>query len=433
MNSNSTTKNRSLYWFDQDLRLDDNPALARAASGADELLCLYIDDEARFAADRFGTPRTGDIRAAFIDASLETLAHGLAASGQRLLRLGGDPVALIAELIARHKINRVVRSRHFGWYETIQWSELESSHPAVDFVEVDGYTLFDESQLMRAEDFPPTFSRFRRHVEKNLEVPPPAGETRLPPPIEAGAPGLADKPETPAPEAVFAGGEAAAIAHLEAYFGSPAPSSYKLTRNELDGWNNSSKFSPWLAAGCVSVRRVYRWIKDYENDNGANDSTYWLYFELLWREFFQWYAKTHGPRLFLPGGLNDDLPDTGFNAGRFESWCHGQTPWPLVNACMSQLNRTGYLSNRARQIVASSLVYDLGIDWRAGAGYFESRLVDYDVASNWGNWQYIAGVGADARGGRHFNIARQARQYDPDASYANKWQRMAEPLAAPAA
>jgi deoxyribodipyrimidine photo-lyase len=104
---------------------------------------------------------------------------------------------------------------------------------------------------------------------------------------------------------------------------------------------------------------------------------------------------------------------------------------------MQQLNHPGYLSNRGRQIAASSLVYDLGLDWRAGAGYFENRLVDYDVASNWGNWQYIAGVGADTRGGRHFNIAKQTRQYDPDGSYVDRWTRSSargtDSLASPAA
>jgi len=88
---------------------------------------------------------------------------------------------------------------------------------------------------------------------------------------------------------------------------------------------------------------------------------------------------------------------------------------------MRQLNQTGYMSNRGRQLVASCLIYDLGIDWRYGAAYFESQLLDYDVASNWGNWQYIAGVGADPRGGRHFNLDKQARTYDPEQRFIQTW------------
>jgi deoxyribodipyrimidine photo-lyase len=123
----------------------------------------------------------------------------------------------------------------------------------------------------------------------------------------------------------------------------------------------------------------------------------------------------------MPGGISAENPAYDFDAGRFECWCKGETRWPLVNACMQQLNRTGYLSNRARQIVASALINELGLDWRCGAGYFEQRLIDYDVASNWGNWQYIAGVGADPRGGRHFSIEKQTRQFDADGSFVAKW------------
>ena len=424
-----------LFWFNHDLRLDDNPALAAAAELGNELLCVYCDDQNKLGPDGFGTPRLGTLRANFIDTSLSQLARDLAQCGQQLLRLSGDPVASIDDLIARFNVEAVVRSRHFGVYENRQWQLLIERHTAVDFVEIDSYTLFDIGQVMPPSDFPPTFSRFRRPVEA-LSIPLPVEQPTLPPApqaLESSRPVMRDA----GAGRLFAGGEAAARAHLERYFSSAAPSRYKQTRNELDGWFNSGKFSPWLAAGCLSVRRLYQRIKQYEDANGANDSTYWLYFELLWREFFQWYARTHAERLFAFSGLNQQPPDSGFNSGRFQTWCSGQTPWPLVNACMQQLNQTGYLSNRGRQIVASSLVYDLGLDWRAGAGYFENRLIDYDVASNWGNWQYIAGVGADTRGGRHFNIAKQTRQYDPDGSYIDRWtrdhDREAESLASPAA
>jgi deoxyribodipyrimidine photo-lyase len=89
---------------------------------------------------------------------------------------------------------------------------------------------------------------------------------------------------------------------------------------------------------------------------------------------------------------------------------------------MKELNATGFLSNRGRQIVASCLVNELAIDWRYGAAYFEQQLLDYDVGSNWGNWQYLAGVGADPRGKRHFDLEKQTKQFCPDGLYINKWQ-----------
>ncbi|WP_371924928.1 FAD-binding domain-containing protein [Endozoicomonas sp. SCSIO W0465] len=111
-----------------------------------------------------------------------------------------------------------------------------------------------------------------------------------------------------------------------------------------------------------------------------------------------------------------------FYPERFQKWCAGNTPWPIVNACMKDLQATGYLSNRGRQLVASCFIHELGMDWRYGAAWFEQQLVDYDVGSNWGNWQYLAGVGADPRGCRHFDLDKQARQYDPDGSYVKRWE-----------
>jgi len=222
-------------------------------------------------------------------------------------------------------------------------------------------------------------------------------------------------------EKAFTGGESAALAHLSTYFSNAAPASYKETRNALDGWTSSCKFSPWLASGCLSVRKILQSLREYETQRGANDSTYWIYFELLWREYFQWYAKRHGAKLFRFTGLTKKPLHTSFYSERFKKWREGQTPWAIVNACMNELNNTGYLSNRGRQIVASCLVNELQLDWRCGASYFEQQLIDYDVASNWGNWQYIAGVGADPRGGRHFNLQKQTQIFDPEHQYIQRW------------
>ncbi len=411
---------RTLYWLDQDLRLDDNPALEYAAAGASELLCVYCHDASRQAVDSFGTPRQGRMRQRFIAQSLAQLSRDLRPLGQSLLQVSGAPVMNLQRLLGEHRIQRVVRSRHFGVLENRQWEWLRRDNPAVDFVEIDGYTLFTQEQIMRIGDLPETFSKFRRQTER-IPVISTVERGRLPPPVIAVDANSPEAGIAAAAAVQFVGGEDAAAAHLDSYFDGRSPSSYKQTRNELDGWPNSSKMSPWLATGCLSVRRLYQRLKQYEASHGANDSTYWLYFELLWREYFQWYARQHAKKLFMPGGITGDNPDYDFDAGRFERWCRGETRWPLVNACMQQLNLTGYLSNRARQIVASALVNELGLDWRCGAGYFEQQLLDYDVASNWGNWQYIAGVGADPRGGRHFSIEKQARQFDADGRFVAKW------------
>jgi deoxyribodipyrimidine photo-lyase len=126
--------------------------------------------------------------------------------------------------------------------------------------------------------------------------------------------------------------------------------------------------------------------------------------------------------LFRQGGGARKVRRCTFEPRSYARWCAGSTDYPLVNALMHQLVATGWMSNRGRQIVASCLVNELGLDWRYGAAFFEKHLLDFDVASNYGNWQYIAGVGADPRGGRHFNLEKQAALYDPDGRFTLRWE-----------
>jgi deoxyribodipyrimidine photo-lyase len=219
----------------------------------------------------------------------------------------------------------------------------------------------------------------------------------------------------------YQGGESAALNHLKSYFASNAPSSYKTTRNALDEWTHSTKFSAWLANGTLSVKVLLNRLRQYEREVVANGSTYWIWFELLWREYFYWYAIEHQEDLFLFKGIGDYRPSTRHDDQRLAQWQNGETKYPIINACMCQLNHTGYMSNRGRQLVASCFIHELGLDWRYGAAYFEQQLIDYDVGSNWGNWQYLAGVGADPRGSRQFNLKKQTQQHDPNGEFMDKW------------
>ena len=163
-------------------------------------------------------------------------------------------------------------------------------------------------------------------------------------------------------------------------------------------------------------------MKRYEEKHGANESTYWIFFEMMWRDFFRFMAKKHENKIFLKGGLNDEAdPNWQEDRGLLQRWIDGQTGVPFVDANMREIARTGYMSNRGRQNVASFLVHDLELNWQMGAEYFESVLIDYDVASNWGNWQYVAGVGTDPRKNRYFNLLAQANRYDPNGEYVRQW------------
>jgi deoxyribodipyrimidine photo-lyase len=197
--------------------------------------------------------------------------------------------------------------------------------------------------------------------------------------------------------------------------------SYKETRNGMLNTDDSSKLSPWLSLGCLSPRYVFEEVGRYETKRIKNDSTYWLIFELRWRDYFRFICSKHGNNIFKPGGMQKLNLPWKQDEKRFEQWCQGKTGFPLVDAAMRELATTGWMSNRGRQNVASFLTKNLGIDWRMGAEWFESLLIDYDVCSNWGNWNYTAGVGNDARGFRWFNITKQSKDYDFEGDYLRHW------------
>ena len=227
----------------------------------------------------------------------------------------------------------------------------------------------------------------------------------------------------PYQDADWHGDEASALAHVKRYFSSNLPQRYKQTRNGLVGTDYSTKFSPWLAVGALSPRAIWEALEAHEAERGQNDGTYWIWFELLWRDHFRLMMRRFGRRLFLKYGLLDapPSPKADQKPAIFQMWTQGRTKEPFVDAGMRELAATGYLSNRMRQNVASYLIHELQGDWRAGAAWFEHSLIDYDVHSNQGNWAYIAGVGTDPRGGRAFNIQKQAQDYDRSGDYRKLW------------
>ena len=163
-------------------------------------------------------------------------------------------------------------------------------------------------------------------------------------------------------------------------------------------------------------------LKAFEAEHGANEGSYWLWFELLWRDYFRLLHRKYGRRLYRASGLNGHHTPA-HDPDAFARWRTGQTGEALVDAGMRELAATGYLSNRMRQIVASHLIHECACDWRAGAAWFEAQLIDYDVCSNHANWLYIAGHGTDPRGGRRFNPDKQTREYDADGRYRALWSR----------
>ena len=165
---------------------------------------------------------------------------------------------------------------------------------------------------------------------------------------------------------------------------------------------------------------IYWKVKEFEKEVKKNQSTYWLIFELIWRDYFKYISLKHGNKIFQLEGIGKSERNWEIDKERFEKWANGETGIPFIDANMRELNSTGFMSNRGRQNVASFLSKEVQLDWRMGAEYFESMLIDYDVASNYGNWMYVSGVGNDPRD-RYFNIISQAKRYDANGEFVKHW------------
>ena len=436
-----------VFWFRNDLRLHDNPALQQAISLAERhhtwLLPVYVHDTALQLTSPWGFVRTSEHRLAWTAMAVQDVAEQLAALGSQLLQITGDPSEVLAKLMSDLGASTLVCEDIAAPYEQVHVQTLKRglAAPGVEVQKLWQSTLMAPDQLpFEPHDVPDTFSAFRRAVERHSSAPakPAPAITRLPAlPAHTSPELLTTSPPTPlsihAPlndprsafpwaQPEFHGGERAALAHLAQYCKRGLPHSYKATRNGLYGCDYSTKWSPWLATGALSARQAWATIQAFEAQQGATDSTYWIGFELLWRDHFRWLHLKHGERLYGLRGLSDAALQTStHNARGFERWRTGQTGHALIDAGMRELNATGYCSNRLRQNLASFLIHDLRCDWRAGAAWFESQLIDFDVYNNQGNWLYLSGRGTDPRGSRRFNPDKQAHDYDADGTYRKLW------------
>jgi len=400
-----------IVWLRSAFRLDDQPLLAQAARDCDALLIV---------AERSAGPRTGPHRAAFHAESLHALDVALGAAGQRLYVLDDDPVQRVPRLATALAAEAVYVNASPGSEEATALARLARGLPDSCRLQPGrDNRLFDRVPL-DPQDWPMSFSRFRRKLGTAIRPGSPEDAPASLPPAPADVE-WTTRPQPVDRSGLFEGGEAAGRGRLVEYvFERRHLLRYAQTRNGLLSVDDSSRFSPWLAHGCLSVRRVWSEVERFEAEVEANESTRWLKLELLWREYFRWLMDATGRALFRPAGLADAPPACVPDEGRLQAWRDGMTGVPLIDAAMRELAATGYLSNRARQNAASFLVKDLRQDWRAGAAWFERQLVDFDVASNWGNWAYQAGTGTDTRD-RWFNVVGQARRYDPDAEYLAHW------------
>ncbi len=420
----------AILWLRTALRAHDNPLLT-AAQDYDHILPVYVLPK-DLSATHYGVPRLSAHRLQFTLEALDDLKSSLQSLGSDLYVLQGDPEDVLPKLAEQTGATTLIYEESVTSEEKIAESKtLDASGLQPKAIWTN--TLFHIDDLPFApHQMPDVYTSFRKAVEKQCEVreetPTPDGLPPLPDSLTINVlPTLEDygliTPPTDERSAFpFQGGETAALNRLQDYLWQTKHlSHYKRTRNGLIGTAYSSKFSPWLAQGSISPVRIYHTVKRYEEEVAKNKSTYWLIFELIWRDYFRYIALKYGDRLVYPGGLKLKDVDWDGRDEDFEAWAEGRTGVPFVDANMRELKTTGFMSNRGRQIVASYLAHDLGVDWRKGAAWFEHLLKDYDVHSNWGNWAYVAGVGTDPRDNRYFNILSQARKYDEQGAYVRLW------------
>tara|TARA_B100001248_G_scaffold261796_1_gene254335 strand:- start:6924 stop:8063 length:1140 start_codon:yes stop_codon:yes gene_type:complete len=356
----------------------------------------------------------GAYRKAFYLQSLQHLSDELVKLKQKIYFVHD-----IAESLNKiPKPKQVIASRSYNAWELKKEKLIE---PPIKFF--DQNTLYQEKELpFTIQKLPDTFSAFRRKIELQdkfsadpikIDILPPESEHRLVslplPKIEQSNPN-------------FLGGEKAGLARLQHYlWDTNKVDHYKETRNGMLEFDDSSKFSPWLALGCLSPNTIYRELKAYEEQVCKNESTYWLYFELLWRDYFKYLSLKYKEKLFEPGGIqNKNLSNIKEDSCLLEKIQSAKSGDDFIDANIKELLATGWMSNRGRQNVASFFCKELLLDWRLGANFFQKHLIDYDCESNWGNWAYLAGVGTDPRD-RKFNTKKQAEIYDPDAAYRKKF------------
>lgn len=419
-----------LIWYRTDLRIMDHEPLARAVKSGAKVMGVYCFDPDEYTQTVLGFEQTGAFRAELIRQSVLDLKRQWADLGAELWVGVGKPEVLIPELCQRHQIREVKYHRDVTDIElkTELALEQELMKQSVLFTGYWGHTLYHPEDLpFPIKHLPSMFTEFRRKTEREssirdcFEAPlllwpiPNVAQTEVPVM-------LATQKADPRTAWPFSGGETAAISHLNRYIWElELLKSYKDTRNEMLGTDYSSKLSPWLSLGCLSPRYVYREVKKYEEKRIKNESTYWLVFELMWRDYFRFVAHKYGNQIFKPGGIQHLTLPWKKNRELFDMWREGKTGYPLIDANMKELLLTGFMSNRGRQNVASFLTKNLGVYWIWGAMWFQSQLIDHDVCSNYGNWNYATGIGNDARGFRYFNIPHQAKEYDGEGNYARYW------------
>ena len=426
----------ALVWFRNNLRTQDNKPLLKAIASKKRVIGAYFFDPRQFQMSSFGFKKTQKYRAQFLIETVKNLQENLKNNNITLLIFYKKPEEHIKTLIDKYNISEIHSQKEWTQEENLVTSTIQNylSGTIIHYTYYDQFLFHPEDiPYTNFKDIPEVFTQFRKKCEKEISVRPLLrdahklthinliGQTTKIPNLETL--GLTPFKKDRRSAFPFMGGEESAWQRLRHYFWDTQNLTiYKKTRNGLLGKDYSSKLSAWLANGSISAKQIYWEVKSFEKHIKKNQDTYWLIFELIWRDYFKYISLKHNNHIFKIDGVLQKNYKWKHDKKTLHQWINGTTQYNFVNANMIELKKTGWMSNRGRQNVASFWAKEQEQDWRIGAAYFESMLIDYDVHSNRGNWIYNAGVGNDPRN-RKFNIKRQQELYDPNGKFVQNWMQ----------
>jgi deoxyribodipyrimidine photo-lyase len=420
------TKKKGLIWFKNDLRIHDNELL-NASNICEEVLPIFIIDPSWANSSIHGFKKTGNFRLRFIYESVLALQQQLNKIGSELYFFVGSPEKIIPQLIIKHRITDIFTKKEFGPDEL----KVETKINSLGNMFRTTYHKLNTSSCLPIEELSTvtddTFDVFYQKIISNKlfrSTHPGINQLttiKLEDNKDIGVFSqfmtINDIEQNDFP---FKGGEEEALERLRNYIWK---TSNVNAQTEVKNFNNNStaKFSPFISQGCLSVALVIKEVLAYEASNGKNSGTQALIKDILWREYYFAMFLKYGTKFFRQGGIpNKDMICLA-NYEALNKWIEGNTGEPIIDASMNEMAATGFLNGSGRKLVANYLSKKLLVDWRLGAAYFESQLIDYEVCLNYGNWASAIGVGPDNRVDEKYNVAEMAEKLDADGSYRKKW------------
>jgi deoxyribodipyrimidine photo-lyase len=399
-------KDLSICWLRRDLRLADNAALYYALKGSHPVLLLFIFDKTIL--NKLSA--RDDARITFIYQTIVNLNKELEKHGSSLLILHATPEVAWQEVLESYNVKHVFANHDYEPYARERDDALAEflASESIPFDTFKDQVIFDKNEIVKADGKPYTvFTPYFRQWEKKMD-----SFYIKPYPIEKYTKNLLQISALPCPSLEQLGFEVSTQVFPTIHFETALYDYEK--RRDYPGDEATSRIGLHLRFGTVSIRAAVREAMDQK-------AFKWLS-ELVWREFYMmilWHFPYTSKSSFKPAY---DKIRWRNNEKEFEAWCKGETGYPLVDAGMRQMNEIGFMHNRVRMVVASFLTKHLLIDWRWGEIYFAEKLLDYEMASNVGGWQWACGCGNDAAPYfRVFNPELQAKRFDPNHTYIDKW------------